>query len=137
MSSTPFDAWIDLWTASLQAMRLAPEDNNQAILPGWFSTTIVNSRSPQTEGAIVSKVSYGRQIGRIMDALEYLIHNRDAPQSAKPFTDLDEIAKEVKEIKDAARAKRLKGLAEDLTAAKQDEKLWAELKPRLRAVLAD
>lgn len=56
----------------------APQNFVQPILPGWVLGSVTNiteqnSSAPDTEREIVSKYSYGRQLGRVMDALALLI----------------------------------------------------------------
>ena len=53
----------------------SPKTFEQPILPGWFVTNITerNSNDPDTERAIVASQSYGRQLGRMMDAIALLI----------------------------------------------------------------
>ena len=60
--------WLKAWTA---AMRAVPHTLDQSINPGWFSPVlnIGNSSAPQTEVAVLQHHSYGRQLGRISDAL--------------------------------------------------------------------
>lgn len=60
---------------------LAPQMLSQPILPGWtFADTVnvteENSASPETERQIVSRYSYGRQLGRVLDAVNGLIAER-------------------------------------------------------------
>src|SRR5438128_301501 len=59
----------------------APQSLNQPVLPGWtfgnvITVTEKNSRSPQTEREIVAEHSYGRQLGRLTQALADLIEER-------------------------------------------------------------
>jgi len=47
---------------------------SQPILPGWtINVNSYNSTSPRTEGLVVSKFSYGKQLGRIADALAAIV----------------------------------------------------------------
>ena len=47
---------------------------SQPILPGWtINVNSNNSTSPRTEGLVVSKFSYGRQLGQISDALAAIV----------------------------------------------------------------
>ena len=55
----------DFWHSRLL---LAPTNLAQPILSGW-SLNINNFTAPQTEVNVLAKHSYGRQIGRISDAL--------------------------------------------------------------------
>lgn len=73
--SAPFDplnSFVHNWTA----MALAPQKLWQSINSGWsFGNIIVNennSSAPQTEQAIVAQESYGRQIGKLLDAVDTL-----------------------------------------------------------------
>jgi len=46
----------------------------QPILPGWtFNVNNINSTSPRTEALVMSRFSYGHQLGRISDALEAIV----------------------------------------------------------------
>src|SRR5947209_4928897 len=75
----------------------APRTLVQPILPGWVfgnvtNVTEQNSSAPETEREIVAAQSYGRQLGRIMDAVALLI--ADLPkekQGEKAFEDLGKI----------------------------------------------
>jgi hypothetical protein len=54
---------------------------NQPINPGWAFGNVVNvteqnSSAPGTERDIVASISYGKQLGRITDALAALIAER-------------------------------------------------------------
>ena len=65
-SSNPY---LDAFTAWAGAPGFS-----QPILPGWtINVNSNNSTSPRTEGLVVSKFSYGQQLGRISDALEAII----------------------------------------------------------------
>jgi hypothetical protein len=60
-------------------VRLAPENLNQQILPGWqfslFSVDLGDSSDPDTEKAMIGKIgSYGKQIGHLAEALEVVIN---------------------------------------------------------------
>src|SRR4051812_4301999 len=55
--------WIRTWQA---AWRGGPGNLVQPILPGWtLNINSINSTAPQTEVDVVSKHSYGRQLGRL------------------------------------------------------------------------
>ena len=58
---------------------------SQPILPGWtINVNSNNSTSPHTEGLVVSKFSYGRQLGQISDALAAIIATLPAKTQADP-----------------------------------------------------
>jgi len=57
----------------------------QPILPGWtLNIDSNNSSSPRTEGLVVSKFSYGRQLGQVNDALAAIIALLPAEARALP-----------------------------------------------------
>jgi hypothetical protein len=74
--------------------RLAPYRLNQPILPGWFTgaqfglfnISLGQSAAPEVESDILDEVgSYGRQLGRIGEALREMI---DVLEEQRPgFTD--------------------------------------------------
>ena len=69
---------------ALTAWGVAPAFS-QPILPGWtINVNSNNSSSPRTEGLVVSKFSYGQQLGRISDALEAIVATLPAKTQADP-----------------------------------------------------
>src|SRR5215210_1170331 len=106
-------AMTPLWWWSPQAW--APQPLTQPILPGWSFGNITvneqNSRSPQTERAIVEEHSYGRQLGRITDALVALIDERpqERPRN-KVFDDLLALRASIEAIKARGAEGRLERL---------------------------
>ncbi len=69
---------------ALTAWGVAPAFS-QPILPGWtINVNSNNSTSPRTEGLVVSKFSYGQQLGRISDALEAIVATLPAKTQADP-----------------------------------------------------
>ena len=76
-SSNPYLDALSAWSA-------APVFS-QPILPGWtINVNSNNSTSPSTEGLVVSKFSYGRQLGQISDALAAIIDTLPAKTQADP-----------------------------------------------------
>ncbi len=68
---------------------------SQPILPGWtINVNSNNSKSPGTEGLVVSKFSYGRQLGLISDALAAII-------ATLPSTSKDKDVERFMKMKDA------------------------------------
>ena len=66
----------------------APQHLQQSILPWTFGALVVNetnSSNPAAERAIVRKKSYGRQLGRISDAIEFLIKQTGAKDDLPLF----------------------------------------------------
>jgi hypothetical protein len=102
----------------------APRNFVQPILPGWFGSVIniteQNSSAPDTEREVVAAQSYGRQLGRVMDALAVLI--ADLPkekQDATAFEEFAKIRREIDDIKAKAAAQRLDRAAADLATLKE------------------
>ena len=120
----------------------APSNVAQSILPGWFSIvtniTEQNSSAPDTEREIVAAQSYGRQLGRVMDALAVLI--ADLPkekQEATAFEEFSKIRREIEDIKAQAAARRLDHIAVDLATLKETkpeeyERIAATLREALK-----
>lgn len=111
---------------------LTPPSLEQPILPGWFGVTInaANSTAPETEQRILARDSYGRQIGRLMDATALLIEqtrNDDAPLP-KAYEDLLALKARIDATKAEAALDRLKGLDDDLDHLKScDPEAYAAL----------
>jgi hypothetical protein len=102
------------WTA----FGLAPQSLTQPILPGWTITINgINSSAPQTEVDVVQRHSYGRQLGRMADALQALLEERgeDASDDDR-FREFMEMKREIDEIKLDAAATRIDRLEADLVA---------------------
>lgn len=103
----------------------APRNFVQPILPGWVfgsvtNITETNSSAPDTEREIVAAQSYGRQLGRVMDAVAVLIADLpEAQQNATAFAKFTEIRAEIDGIKAKAAARRLDRAAADLATLKE------------------
>jgi capsular polysaccharide biosynthesis protein len=110
-------AWMRNWWTTFG---LAPQSLTQPILPGWTITINgINSSAPQTEVEVVQRHSYGRQLGRMADALQALIEERGegAPDDDR-FKEFTRMKQEIDEIKLDAAATRLDRLRDDLAALK-------------------
>jgi hypothetical protein len=141
MSTTanPFGAFniADFWRSWLQ---LAPNTLAQPILTGWrVNLNSNNGSAPQTEVDVVAEHSYGRQIGRISDALRELIHDQHPdPQKPGPFGDFMSMWDDIEKIKAKSAAARLAHAAADLTLVKErDPKAYAQLRADLQKALKD
>lgn len=146
--STWADAALAPWRLALQTTQamtppwlLAPQTLTQPINPGWtfgnlIQVTEQNSSAPDTEQAIVRRHSYGRQIGRMMDAVELLLeHAPAAVQKDKRATDLKKIQRDVDAIKREQAAQRLQRLRDELAELKRaDVKAWAALRAEVDAL---
>lgn len=111
------------WTMNWPSLQLAPGQLSQPINPGWtFGNVIVNannSKDPGLEQAIVSQHSYGRQIGRLLDAVEalaQLVPGASGNAHIKPLLDL---AQEIKTIRAEAGQQQLDRLLDQLETLKQ------------------
>ena len=116
------------------SMRLAPTQLTQPINSGWsFGNVIVNnanSSAPDIEQEVVSRHSYGRQIGRLMDAVAVLVAQLPPDTRKQPpaITEFLELVKEVQDIKEAGKAARLGRLRGELEALKRDDRAaWERL----------
>jgi hypothetical protein len=139
MSTDTSGFWPWNWWSALSA---APQRLTQPILPGWtvapvVTITGVNSSAPQTEAEVVQRHSYGRQLGRIADALQALIDERDenAPDDRR-LTAFTEMKHEIDDIKLDAAAARVDRLRADLADLKSDRPAeYRRLRNALRGVL--
>ncbi len=127
--------WMRTWQA---VWRGGPDNLVQPILPGWtFNINSSNSTAPQTEVDVVAKHSYGRQIGRMSDALELLIDERHGKTPKdKRFSDFLTMKHEIDNVKRDAAATRIEQIARDLALLKaQDEKQYVRLRDALGEAL--
>jgi hypothetical protein len=113
---------------------LAPQSLTQPINPGWtfgnlIQVTEQNSTAPDTEQEIVRRHSYGRQIGRMMDAVELLIDHAPAAVKKDPrATELKKIQRDVDAIKKAQQGRRVEQLRAELRQIREsDATAWREL----------
>jgi hypothetical protein len=92
---------------------------------------------PDTERAIVASQGYGRQLGRMMDAIALLIE--DLPETArekKAFQEFDKVRLEINDIKEKVAVRRLNRIAADLAMLKEMEPAeYDRVAAKLRAVL--
>ena len=138
---TPADPaeWLRSWS---EAMRSVPQSLTQAINPGWsfgpsFTLNSGNSSAPQTEIEVLQRHSYGRQLGRISEALELLIEERarSSPKD-KRFDDFLKMKAEIDVVKLDAAAARVDSLRSDLAALKKSRPVeYKKLKDALRKAL--
>jgi len=122
----------------------ASDDFVQPINPGWtfgnlISVTEQNSSAPDTERDIVSVESYGRQLGRVIDALAELIKER--PKSAPQKLALNELVAlrdKIEKIKSKSAERRLDRITADLAELrKSDKSEYQRLVQKLRKALDD
>jgi hypothetical protein len=117
---------------------LAPQALTQPILPGWLvgnniNVTEENSSSPETEGAIVAKYSYGRQLGRVIDVLGDLIERW--PGGTPDDPSVQRFA-EMKNHIEGIKTERIVRAISDLAEMKQrNPGEYERLAPRLQEIL--
>jgi hypothetical protein len=96
-----------------------------------------NSSSPETEREIVSANSYGRQIGRLIDALCVLINKQEnTPEGAKTLADLVALHAEIQSIKLKTAERKIERLRGDLeTIKKKNPKDYDKMITALKQLL--
>jgi hypothetical protein len=123
----------------------APQSVAESILPGWVFGSLINvteqnSSAPDTEREIVAAHSYGRQLGRVIDALaELIVEVPQAKRSRKAFDDLMKLRREIDDIKSEAASRRLERIASDLATLKKTkpdeyDRVAAKLREALNGV---
>ncbi len=126
MGTNPASDWSGLtaaseWARTLgDAVRAATPNWSQPILPGWtFNVNSNNSSAPQTEVEVVQHYSYGKQLGRISDALAALIE-AVAPTGvdAPPYKAFAEMKDAIDGLKNDAAVARVDQLRADLLRLK-------------------
>lgn len=131
--STDFTEALGAWQALAQS---GLRTFNEPILPGWtINVDSFNSSSPETERDILRMASYGKQIGRLSDAVAALIEN--APdRKRREFVQFDDLRKQVTAVKDRSLARRVARMPADLLRLKASDPDQFELvKSALLAVL--
>jgi hypothetical protein len=120
----------------------APTSLTQPINPGWtFGNVIVNERNssaPATEMQIVAEESYGRQIGKLLDAVVALIGERGTAKQPPAMADLVALQDRVERIKTRAALRRLDQVQADLRRLREhDRKAYDAQVASFRRVLAN
>lgn len=115
--STSSEFWADIWRPWISTV-LAPQELWQSINSGWsFGNVTINeqnSSAPQTEQAILAHESYGRQIGKLLDAVSELIRTRPDREANEAFVEISELKERIDRIKHEAAADRIQRLRRDL-----------------------
>jgi hypothetical protein len=131
------NAWWNWTVPSWPWPPAAPQSLVQPINPGWslINVTNNNSSAPAIERDVLQQHSYGRQIGRLMDALSVLVERLPASEKDdQRIEDFVALAKEVAQIKENARLPRLERLQRDIEALRlEDPKAYEQLKAMLVA----
>ena len=144
-SGIPLAEWPWFWWDWFRhGARLAPRELNQPILPGWVFAGAVtinerNSSAPETEREIVAAQSYGRQIGRMSDALAALIGERpEGEPQTREMREFLRMRAEVEEIKTKVAVRRAERFLDDLARLKRDDRAaFRRLADRVRRLEAE
>ena len=132
------ELWRQVYSQAAPLPSLAPQALSQPILPGWLfansiNVTEENSSSPQTERDIVTRYSYGRQLGRIVDVLGELIERWPGGVPDDPSVQrFAELRDDIETIKTQGIIRAVSELAE-MKQRNPDE--YARLAPKLREIL--
>jgi hypothetical protein len=132
------ELWRQVYSQAAPLPSLAPQALSQPILPGWLfansiNVTGENSSSPQTEHDIVTRYSYGRQLGRIVDVLGELIERWPGGAPDDPSVQrFAELRDDIEKIKTQGIVRAVSQLA-DMKQRNPDE--YARLAPKLREIL--
>ena len=128
-------AWWNWPLPQWPLAQIAPRELTQPINSGWsfLSVSYNNSSAPAIERDVLQQHSYGRQIGRLMDAVALLVERLPAAAKDDPrIAEFKALAADVARIKKSARLPRLERLREDIEALRQeDPKAYAQLKTML------
>jgi hypothetical protein len=131
------ELWARLWSPWTW---VAPQQLSQPIDPGWsFGNVIVNehnSSAPSTEQSIVAEESYGRQIGKLLDAVYDLCQQRPDAVTNPAFQDIAKLRDRVERMKRDAAAERVDQLQRDLELLKAtDQQAFEEKVKALRSLV--
>lgn len=131
MLAASMRAWQSLAQGSLL-------NYDEPILPGWtINIDSNNSSSPAMERDVLQTASYGKQLGRLSDAVAALVALQPKEVQAKPpfkaFTDLQD---DIAGVKLRGIERRVARLAADLAQLKsKDHPKFIELAAQLDAVI--
>jgi hypothetical protein len=117
------------WLFGWPGFNWAPQNLVQPINPGWsFTVNNTNSTAPQVEQDVLARHSYGRQIGRVMDAVCALADALPKTESDPRIQAFRTLARDVDQIKQRGSAQRMERLREELEELKRtDPKAWKRL----------
>lgn len=119
-----FDPWLAgaWWLAQMAAASRSPFGAfslSEPVLPnGTFAGIVINennSTDPRVEHAIVTRESYGRQLGRMMDAVAVLIDERPAAaKSSDALSEFERLKRTIDGIKERGSHDRFERVKTDL-----------------------
>src|SRR5262249_16857122 len=114
---TAFEFWANMWRP-LPMAALGAEELWQSINSGWsFGNVTINeqnSSAPQTEQAILAHESYGRQIGKLLDAVNELAKAQPDREENEAYVEVAELKARIDRLKRDAAVNRIDQLRRDL-----------------------
>ncbi|OWQ44163.1 hypothetical protein [Roseateles sp. L2-2] len=122
-----------------RALTLAPSQLTQPIT---YNINAFNSSAPQTEARIVSQHSYGRQLGRLSDAVQALmdvLYPEGAPDGPNgPLARFAQLREDIEMLKANGAEDRLERVAQDLkTLRDSDPDRFERVRKMLSQTLRD
>lgn len=136
----PYALWLQPLAAMMSGyngLALAPHTVQQAINPLSFSINYVtnrNSTAPDVERDILEQHSYGRQLGRMMDALSALVEAQPGLASDERIDKFRKLATEIAAIKAQSKEQTFDRLQREIGELERaDPQGYRELKRRLAA----
>ena len=142
MPTLPATSGVQTWLDGLDTwgklMQGALRSFSQPILPGWtFNIDSNNSSSPQTEADVFAQFSYGKQLGRINDALARLIEEREGDDDVAAFDAFMEMTRKIDDAKRKGAKKRVEQIVADLKFLElSDQAEYRRAAAALRAEIA-
>lgn len=112
---------------------LAPQQLFQPLNPGWafgnvVTVTHLNSSAPAVEQEVLAHHSYGRQLGRLMDAVAALVEAAPELHGDERVRRFEALAQEVGRIKAEARRSGVERLRDELLELRRcDPEGWRRL----------
>jgi hypothetical protein len=131
LDGTEFMKALRTWQALAQRSLLT---FNEPILPGWtVNIDSGNSTAPDTERDILETTSYGKQLGKLTDAVAQLIALVPT-QEQDEFREFAEMKKDIDGVKKRSMDKRMARVKVELARLKETDPAEFEL---VRASLRD
>src|SRR5262249_10698506 len=117
-----------------------------SINSGWsFGNVTINeqnSSAPQTEQAILAQESYGRQIGKLLDAVNELVKAQPDNSENEAYVEVAELKARIDRLKRDAAVDRIDQLRRDLERLRasdqpEDDAAYRKNLEALRSLLQD
>lgn len=138
----PWQLAAQAWTG----FRVVPEALTQAINP-WNTVVNINSNNsgaPEIERAVLTKYSYGRQLGRLNDVVALLVKRLEdaklplSSEEERAIAEFTALEADVDRMKKAALAHRVGRVVDDLESLRRsDPAAFGKLTERLRKLFRE